>query len=396
MSLTVRILGALALLGVAADHLYEYFVDHYSAVPTIGTLFLLDSVAAITLGLALLVPLRRMLPAPIAERVRALAAAAGILLAAASLAGLFASEVMPLFGFMEFGYRLVVVLAIVAESAAIVALGMFLVVVEPSPTRDSGCVTMVRSRSRSSERKGNMKRSLIVIAGAGIVAAGVAGVTGALSSGAGRAGAAPAAVVAQTSMPMPMPMPATTASAPGPVHMELHQRVVRVKIMNFAFMPARIEPDLRPCGHQGRDLRLPLSDPSVHARHRDRRRDGSMTRYIEHQPDTDDDVDRRGFLKCMAWAGTGVAFTLAGCGVATTRLGTEAADKATGSFTFVQISDSHIGFDKAANQDVIGTLERCIARINAMSQRPAFVVHTGDHVHLSTLEEFDTVKQLLG
>jgi plastocyanin len=241
LSLTVRILGALALLGVAADHLYEYFVDHYSAVPTIGTLFLLDSVAAITLGLALLVPLRRMLPAPIAERVRALAAAAGILLAAASLAGLFASEVMPLFGFMEFGYRLVVVLAIVAESAAIVALGMFLVVVEPSPTRDSGCVTMVRSRSRSSERKGNMKRSLIVIAGAGIVAAGVAGVTGALSSGAGRAGAAPAAVVAQTSMPMPMPMPATTASAPGPVHMELHQRVVRVKIMNFAFMPARIE-----------------------------------------------------------------------------------------------------------------------------------------------------------
>jgi 3',5'-cyclic AMP phosphodiesterase CpdA len=98
----------------------------------------------------------------------------------------------------------------------------------------------------------------------------------------------------------------------------------------------------------------------------------------------------------MAWAGTGVAFTLAGCGVATTRLGTEAADKATGSFTFVQISDSHIGFDKAANKDVIGTLERCIARINAMSQRPAFVVHTGDHVHLSTLEEFDTVKQLLG
>jgi 3',5'-cyclic-AMP phosphodiesterase len=120
-----------------------------------------------------------------------------------------------------------------------------------------------------------------------------------------------------------------------------------------------------------------------------------MTRYTERQPD-DDDVDRRGFLKCMAWAGTGVVFTLTGCGVTTSRLGSRAASKPTGSFSFVQISDSHIGFDKAANKNVIGTLEQCVARINALPQRPSFVVHTGDHVHLSTPDEFDTVKQILG
>ncbi len=118
-----------------------------------------------------------------------------------------------------------------------------------------------------------------------------------------------------------------------------------------------------------------------------------MSARIEHDPDHDD-VDRRGFLKCMAWAGTGVVFTLSGCGVATHRLGTAA--QATGSFSFVQISDSHIGFDKAANTNVIGTLERCVEMINDLPQRPAFVVHTGDHVHLSTLREFDTVKQILG
>ncbi len=120
-----------------------------------------------------------------------------------------------------------------------------------------------------------------------------------------------------------------------------------------------------------------------------------MTRYIEHEPDRDDDVDRRGFLKCMAWAGTGVVFTLTGCGVATQKLGSAASAHATSSFSFVQISDSHIGFAKAANKDVAATLERCVERINALPVRPAFVIHTGDHVHLSTAPEFDTVKQIL-
>jgi len=120
-----------------------------------------------------------------------------------------------------------------------------------------------------------------------------------------------------------------------------------------------------------------------------------MTRYLEHDH-ADDGVDRRGFLQCMAWAGTGVVFTLTGAGVATQRLGSVAQAATTNAFNFVQISDSHIGFKQAANKDVIGTLERAIAKINALPQRPAFVVHTGDHVHLSTQEEFDTAKQLLG
>src|SRR3954469_15088405 len=122
-----------------------------------------------------------------------------------------------------------------------------------------------------------------------------------------------------------------------------------------------------------------------------------MSRYIEHGNEGDDEIDRRGFLKCMAWAGTGVVFALSGCGeVATSRLGAHAAPHPSSSFTFVQISDSHVGFGKPANPDVVSTLQQCIARINALPQRPSFVVHTGDHVHLSTPEEFDTVKQLLG
>jgi 3',5'-cyclic AMP phosphodiesterase CpdA len=122
-----------------------------------------------------------------------------------------------------------------------------------------------------------------------------------------------------------------------------------------------------------------------------------VSHHIEPEYDIDG-IDRRGFLKCMAWAGAGVVFTLTGCGAATQRLGSSSPSpaKATGSFSFVQISDSHIGFHKAANKDVVGTLQRCVQRINALPQRPTFVVHTGDHVHLSTPAEFDTVKQILG
>jgi len=118
-----------------------------------------------------------------------------------------------------------------------------------------------------------------------------------------------------------------------------------------------------------------------------------MSRYIEDQPDADG-VDRRGFLKCMAWAGTGVVWTLGSTGFTSRALGEVAPARK--AFTFVQISDSHIGFDKPANQDVVGTLEECVRRINALPQRPAFVMHTGDHVHLSAPDEFDTVKQILG
>src|ERR1700760_2548228 len=80
-----------------------------------------------------------------------------------------------------------------------------------------------------------------------------------------------------------------------------------------------------------------------------------------------DGLDRRGFLECMAWAGTGMLWTvtggLLGSGVFPGRA--SAAEIAGGTFNFVQISDSHIGFNKDANKDVTGTLKEAIARINA-------------------------------
>ena len=111
-----------------------------------------------------------------------------------------------------------------------------------------------------------------------------------------------------------------------------------------------------------------------------------------------DGVDRRGFLKCMAWAGTGMLWTISG-GVLASRIlspvNASAADHPMGGFTFVQISDSHIGFNKPANSDVIGTLKEAIAKINALPTAPDFILHTGDLTHLSKAEEFDTLEQLL-
>ena len=123
-----------------------------------------------------------------------------------------------------------------------------------------------------------------------------------------------------------------------------------------------------------------------------------MSDYILNN-DNEDGLDRRGFLKCMAWAGTGVLFA-AGGGVLTSRLlrptMVEAADMLPGvDFTFVQISDSHIGFNKEANKDVIGTLKEAVAKINALPAPPDFILHTGDLSHLSEPEEFDALEQIL-
>src|SRR5579864_1749256 len=91
-----------------------------------------------------------------------------------------------------------------------------------------------------------------------------------------------------------------------------------------------------------------------------------------------DGIDRRNFLSCMAWAGTGLLWTMAG-GVPTSKLFAAApATHSSSSFSFVQISDSHIGFNKAANQDVAGTLKLAIDKINAMPGAPDFLLHTGD------------------
>jgi 3',5'-cyclic AMP phosphodiesterase CpdA len=110
-----------------------------------------------------------------------------------------------------------------------------------------------------------------------------------------------------------------------------------------------------------------------------------------------DGIDRRGFLKCMAWAGTGALCVIKGGVLTSYSLGLPGFEKhaAQGELTFVQISDSHMGFDKAANPDVVGTFKAAIDKINALSVPPAFILHTGDISHLSKPAEFDTVDQLL-
>ena len=111
-----------------------------------------------------------------------------------------------------------------------------------------------------------------------------------------------------------------------------------------------------------------------------------------------DGIDRRGFLKCMAWAGTG-AFCVMQGGVlksySLSGLAGRSAKEMKGELSFVQISDSHMGFNKPANTDVAGTLKAAIDKINALPTQPSFILHTGDITHLSKPEEFDTVDQLL-
>lgn len=111
-----------------------------------------------------------------------------------------------------------------------------------------------------------------------------------------------------------------------------------------------------------------------------------------------DGIDRRGFLKCMAWAGTGALFVASG-GVlrsqALSRPGEPSKILTPGDLSFVQISDSHIGFSKEANKDVLSTLQAAIDKINALPTPPAFILHTGDLSHLSKPEEFDALDQLL-
>jgi 3',5'-cyclic-AMP phosphodiesterase len=118
-----------------------------------------------------------------------------------------------------------------------------------------------------------------------------------------------------------------------------------------------------------------------------------------HENVNDDGVDRRGFLKCMAWAGTGLVFTMTG-GIASSRMLLAAATGQSGGtvgsdFTFVQISDSHIGFNKEANTNVIGTMQEAIGRIKALPKKPDLIIHTGDLTHLAEADEFDTVDQAL-
>ena len=105
-------------------------------------------------------------------------------------------------------------------------------------------------------------------------------------------------------------------------------------------------------------------------------------------------VSRRFALECMTWAGTGVLWTVAGGVPASRLIGT--ADAQTTGFSFVQISDSHIGFAKPANPDPRGTLGEAIERIAALPDRPAFMLHTGDITHLAKPNEFDDAQKIIG
>jgi 3',5'-cyclic-AMP phosphodiesterase len=122
---------------------------------------------------------------------------------------------------------------------------------------------------------------------------------------------------------------------------------------------------------------------------------------VKHKND-ESEPDRRGFLKCMAWVGTGAVWTMTG-GVLKGMPIEQAArgqmagmrHPSAGGLRFVQISDSHIGFNKEANPDVTATLRTAIAKIKAMPEAPSFLLHTGDLTHLSKPEEFDTLQQEL-
>lgn len=111
-----------------------------------------------------------------------------------------------------------------------------------------------------------------------------------------------------------------------------------------------------------------------------------------------DGIDRRGFLKCMAWAGTGTLCAIQG-GVlksfALNRVNEFRGLAANSELSFAQISDSHMGFNKPANTDVVSTLKAAVDKINALPHTPEFLLHTGDISHLSRPEEFDTVEQIL-
>lgn len=140
MANTLRYLGALAVLATGVAHIEQYSVDNYSTVPTIGTLFLLNFIGAIVIAAGLIAPLRRV-TGRYTDAVRAVLAVGGIGLSVLSLAGLFVSETTGLFGFVEHGYRMAIVVAIVVEVTATILLAAFLL------TNGTG-LRQIRTRSR--------------------------------------------------------------------------------------------------------------------------------------------------------------------------------------------------------------------------------------------------------
>jgi 3',5'-cyclic-AMP phosphodiesterase len=118
-------------------------------------------------------------------------------------------------------------------------------------------------------------------------------------------------------------------------------------------------------------------------------------KFDEGPPPDADGIDRRGMLRCMAWVGTGLVWAVSGGLTASRAFGRPEASGKKPTFTFAQISDSHIGFAKDPNKDVAATLELAVAKINALPQPPAFVLHTGDLTHLAKPAEFDACAEIL-
>ncbi len=115
-------------------------------------------------------------------------------------------------------------------------------------------------------------------------------------------------------------------------------------------------------------------------------------------------VGRRQALQCLGWVGTGALYALSG-GIASSltldqALAKERMPKVPSAvstpFTFLQISDTHIGFAKPANPDPVATLRETVAKIKALPVQPDFLVHTGDIRHLAKAEQFDLAQQFLG
>ena len=112
-----------------------------------------------------------------------------------------------------------------------------------------------------------------------------------------------------------------------------------------------------------------------------------------HDHDHGEGPSRRKVLECMTWAGTGVLWTITGGVPHSLGIIDEAVAAEAKGLTFLQISDSHMGFDKPANPNAKGTLEEAIGRIKTIPTKPAFMIHTGDITHLSKDTEFDDAEQ---
>jgi len=114
-----------------------------------------------------------------------------------------------------------------------------------------------------------------------------------------------------------------------------------------------------------------------------------------HRDEAQDGLSRRGALECMLWAGTGVLWTVAGGVPRSMDMAQAATLPGSTGFSFLQISDSHVGFSKPANPNALGTLQEAVGKIKAMPRQPSFYLHTGDISHLSKDSEFDDADQVI-